>query len=239
MKIAITSDTHGRNFADKIPACDTLVLAGDILLDFEIGSGRLQKQWFWDHFMPYLNLIPAKYKILIAGNHDFYFQEIFKDKEEDTFRSKLPRNVFYLRDNNIVIDGIKFHGTPWVTHLRNWAFNIPDGKGDEYNHEYYSRIDNDVDILISHCPPYGYGDTIMEYGETEKLGNPWLMKQIISKAPRHVVFGHIHSGNHEKMIWSNGATSNRETYLYNVSMLDEQYEIKYEPRILNITNKGE
>jgi len=234
MKVIAISDTHGKNFAEKIPECDVLIMAGDILPDFELGNGWLQKQWFWDSFIPYLNLIPAKYKILIAGNHDFYFQDIFKDQAEDEFKSKLPNNIFYLRDSNIVLDGVKFHGTPWVTHLRNWAFNIPDNKGPEYAKEYYSKIDNDVDVLISHCPPYGYGDTILEYNEMENLGNKWLMDEIKMKNPKYVVFGHIHSGNHNRMKWCHDFCEGRDVHMYNVSMLNEMYEFHYEPLELEI-----
>ena len=112
MKIVAISDVHGRNFAELIPNCDTLIIAGDILRDFGYRGINLQEQWFLGNFLSELERVNAKYKIFIAGNHDFYFENLFKNDMEDKMRSLLPKNVYYLRDNSIVLDGIKFHGTP-------------------------------------------------------------------------------------------------------------------------------
>lgn len=242
MKIVAISDVHGRNFAELIPNCDTLIIAGDILRDFGYRGINLQEQWFLGNFLSELERVNAKYKIFIAGNHDFYFENLFKNDMEDKMRSLLPKNVYYLRDNSIVLDGIKFHGTPWVTHLRNWAFNIPNGSEQKYFDTYYSKIDNDVDLLISHYPPYGYGDSILEFNETENLGNKMLMKAINQKKVKRVVFGHIHSGNHNKMIHSYVGYGGDDAFIsemYNVSLLNESYNIHYNPLILNIEKHKE
>lgn len=219
MKIVAISDTHGRYFVEDIPECDVLILAGDILADFGFNDIQLQKQWFWDSFIPDLNLVPAKYKIFVAGNHDFYFYDLFKNGIEEEFRSKLPFNTFYLRDNYVILNKIKFYGTPWVTNLPYWAFNLTN-QHDATKH--YSKMDADIDVLISHGPPYGYGDTILEFNKVEHLGNKWLLEEIKNKRPKYVIFGHIHSGNHDKLKLN-------DINLYNVSILNESYNIHYKP----------
>lgn len=231
MKIVAISDTHGNIFHDKIPECDLLIHAGDIC-PVDNHSLYFQKQWVQDNFIPDLNLIPAKKIIFIAGNHDFYFQSLFKENLEDEFRSSLPQNVVYLRDNMVDVDGVQIFGSPWIINLRNWAFNL---KNEQEELERYMHIPRDLDILVTHGPAKGYCDTILEYNRTERLGSSVLANEILEKKPKFVLSGHIHSANHniEKMI---GPDINNplDISLRCVSLLDESYSLHYEPYVFHI-----
>lgn len=233
MKIACISDTHGKVFHDIVPECDILLHCGDIspMHDHSIS---FQKQWFQDTFIPDLKLVPAKHIVFIGGNHDFYLYETFKNNTEGDIKFNLPENVHYLRDNSVTIEGIKIHGTPWVHNLPNWGFNTPN---EQFADNMYMNINRSPDILMTHGPAFGYCDTIKQYKLKDRLGHPVLLQHILRTSPQVVICGHIHSGNHnrELLYLDNGA---RTTSFFNVSLLDEGYNIAYKPKILKY-KKGE
>jgi 3',5'-cyclic AMP phosphodiesterase CpdA len=57
-------------------------------------------------FNEWLGTLKFKHKIIIAGNHDFAFEQ------NPEARSWIT-NATYLQDESIVIEGIKFYGSPW------------------------------------------------------------------------------------------------------------------------------
>ena len=58
--------------------------------------------------------------------------------------------------------------------------------------------------------------------DSENFGSPELTEAISEKRPRFVFCGHIHTGLH-------GGVDFEDSRIYNVSRLDERYEIAYEP----------
>ena len=81
-----------------IPDADVLVHAGDISL-----RGRRKEI---EAFNEWLGTLPHKYKIVISGNHDFEFEDNKNARE-------IMTNAIYLQDESVVIEGIKFYGSPW------------------------------------------------------------------------------------------------------------------------------
>lgn len=235
MKIVAVSDTHGQPFADQIPECDLLIHCGDIspTVDHSI---YFQKSWYFDTFVPELKKIPAKNIVFVGGNHDFYLYDAYVGRVEDQIRKALPPHVKYLRDSEFVIDGLKIYGTPWVTNLRRWAFNLKT-MIDERNA--YSTMPNDVDILVSHAPANKYCDTILEYGETDNLGSKGLIEAIAKNKPKLVLSGHIHSANHnlERMIGPDFDNPLNIQFRC-VSLLDESYKYHYPPFVFNYTKEN-
>ena len=63
------------------------------------------------------------------------------------------------------------------------------------------------------------------------FGSLDLTDEIARKRPRFVFCGHIHTGDHVPVVLDHGESS---TTVYNVSRLDEDYEIAYEPLRLEI-----
>ena len=136
------------------------------------------------NFMQWYSKLPYKYKLIIAGNHDWLFE---------THRllalEKVPQNVTYLEDSGIEIEGIKFWGSPVQPLFYNWAFNRPEEKLVKH----WQAIPDDTDVLITHSPPH----TIMDWSIYDNIhtGSPSLYFEVTERIKCSLsVFGHIHSG---------------------------------------------
>ena len=99
----------------------------------------------------------------------------------------------------------------------------------EYELSQFNKIPDNIDILISHDPPYGACDICFESLRNvfEHLGNKELQKVIKIRQPKLVFCGHLHTGNHSPEYINN-------TEIYNVSILNEFYDIAYKPLYITI-----
>ena len=174
MKIIAISDTHGMFKDIVIPDGDLLIHAGDIL-----GQGTLKEL---SEFNEWLGEQPHKYKIIIAGNHDWCFE-----KDEVTSR-KILTNGIYLQDESITIDGFVFYGSPWQPWFLDWAFNLQRGLPLKQK---WDLIPENVDILITHSPPQYILDLT---NNNERAGCEELANAVKQIKPKFHVFGHIHEG---------------------------------------------
>ena len=102
----------------------------------------------------YSSLDQYKYKIFIAGNHDWCFERNHKESIE--LLSNYPQ-LIYLQDQEIIIDGIKIYGSPYQPEFGSWAFNQKRGKEIQAK---WDLIPKDTDILVTHGPPFGIGDFV-------------------------------------------------------------------------------
>ena len=91
-------------------------------------------------------------------------------------------------------------------------------------------IPKDTDILLCHCPPFGYGDAI---SAKDRLGSEALT-EAIKNTPKlkAVFFGHAHE-NHG---WV-GKINN--TLLANVSVVDERNELVNVLPVFEIDSNGQ
>src|SRR6185369_5847056 len=143
MKIVFLSDTHNKLSRLDVPDGDLLLHAGDFC-----GRGTQDEVARFNEDMMRL---PHRYKIVIAGNHDWPFQ-----KEPDKARSLLDKSIMYLQDEMVEFDGLKIYGSPWQPEFFNWAFNLP-RKSPELGKR-WKDIPGGIDILITHGPPHGILD---------------------------------------------------------------------------------
>ena len=140
MRLVATSDWHGV-LPDAIPDGDVLLLAGDLLsMNHELEA---QHDHFVKELVPYLAALPHERILLVAGNHDFLFASDLGWQDE------LPLNVTYLRDEPVVIDGVRFWGTPWSTFLPGWVFM--EHEPDLEQHLERNRPDTDVLVVHGHA----------------------------------------------------------------------------------------
>lgn len=222
MKLVAFSDTHTFHGQVTVPNGDVLIFAGDLM-----GSGykHIEVKDFADWF----NKLPHKYKIVVAGNHDRLFET-----NPTWCKDRFGLDVYYLQDDFIIIDGVKFYGSPVQPWFCAWAFNVPRGAAIR---EYWDRIPPDTDVLITHGPPYGVCDQIVPAGEmlyksnrillpTEHLGCEELAKVVEIVKPKIHIFGHIHGGA--------GTMIKDDTAFHNVAVCNESYRPVNEPHVIEI-----
>jgi Icc-related predicted phosphoesterase len=195
MKFVTISDTHNEHRLLELPEGDVLIHAGDI-------TKRGSREEVED-FLDWFNSHNFKYKVMIAGNHDFFFDYGWKaytdfgrnrhlNKAGDLnsvqdILSQYP-GITYLNDSEIIINGIKIWGSPVTPWYHDWAFNRERGS-DIVNH--WNLIPKDTDILITHGPPLGIGDLVHR---GERVGCQDLLTKLGVIKPRVHIFGHIHEG---------------------------------------------
>jgi len=211
MIITAISDLHGNLI--NIPKCDILLIAGDVCPTYNHNI-FFQKSWLKNDFSKWLSNIDAKYIIGIAGNHDFIAEK------DHSFMKELP--WIYLQDENIIIDKVKIHGSPWTPQFFDWAFM----KEDHELEKYWDLIDDDTDILVTHGPPRGI---LSIGGRNEEAGCISLMKRIkkLWNLKLHV-FGHLHGSRgvyHE---------TNNQRIFSNVTIVNEMYDPVYEPYTVDL-----
>lgn len=222
MKIIAISDLHG--LLPKIDEkCDVLCICGDII-PLEIQTDIYKsKNWLKTDFIAWCNSIACKHILLIAGNHDLIFEQTLHHEIMDIF---LGTKIHYLENDEVEIDGKRFYGTPYCHIFENWAFM----REDVHLKMIYDLIPENLDVLLIHDAPYGTSDICLQEtdgNDKEHLGCIPLRDAILEKKPKIVLHGHLHSTNHNVELMEN-------TKVYNVSILNESYNLEYPPLTLNL-----
>ena len=178
MRIVCISDTHEQHkkMVHPIPEGDILIHAGDATWKGDFFAVRNFNMWFAEQ--------PHKYKILIAGNHDWLYQ-----KKPELVNSMLSSKFYYLQDQMVQIEGLTFYGSPWQPEFYDWAFNLP-RNGPELRY-IWNKIPDETNVLITHGPPLGILDKA--YDDDGRIGCNILMDRIrdLKQLKLHI-FGHIH-----------------------------------------------
>ena len=224
IKICAISDLHGA--LPGIGQCDVVFICGDTFpLTIQRNTEKC-REWLANEFCEWAKSVPCKTIYIIAGNHDFAFEEWGYDTTMEILDEipDLHGKVIYAQDGLIEIEGgLTLYGCPWCEGPRGWAF--VDETGDKYNEI------PDCDILLTHQPPQvnklgcSYPNTLQE----RDFGSFYLKEAIKKHKIRYNFCGHIHTGSHngDKLI-------NCETMFYNVSLKDEDYNVSYTPLYLEI-----
>ena len=225
MEIIFISDTHTKHFdgwlnreLDKLleeyPEA-VLVHCGDI-------SSRGRQREFED-FVEWYEDLKFKNKLLIAGNHDF----MFEDNPEEALRilESKGKSITYLNDSGVEIDGIKFWGSPVTPRFFDWAFNRD---ADIQNH--WNMIPHDTNVLITHGPPYGILDFTLR--DRKPVGCHYLRKRLFDLKDLKVhSFGHIHEAFGQQI----GDDEDFQGIQFvNASYLDLRYDPVNRPIVINI-----
>lgn len=197
MKILHLSDTHGcHRRLWNLPEADVLVHSGDFCMVGSQEEALDFLNWFCD--------LPYKHKIFICGNHDdcLYGANI----------DGLDGNVHYLCNSSATIDGVKFYGVPMF---------MGDCISDRQL-RHYANIPNDVDVLVTHTPPYG----ILDFDDGKNYGSEELLQRVSEVNPKLHLFGHIHR--------HHGQTDNGITLFSNGAIMNEDYTHLQSPTVIEM-----
>jgi predicted phosphodiesterase len=218
MVITLISDTHTKHRYCEEDLYkgqgDLLIHAGDLM-----NSGYDEND-VWEFLDWFDKQEQYKGHVFIAGNHDRYFEN--KPDETKNILREYPY-ITYLQDNSFTYvseesnEPCKIYGSPWQPEFYNWAFNLP-RNGEELQNK-WNNIPEDIDILISHGPPWGHLD-VTPYGNLN-VGCELLRVRLDELKPKIHVFGHVHSGY--------GYKFHEGTHFINASVLNERYDYKNKP----------
>jgi Icc-related predicted phosphoesterase len=248
-RIVLISDTHNRHPniyvlkpEDSIKSKEVLGnISGGVFLpseaDMVIHAGDMSnmgEEYEVENFLKWFSSLPYKYKILIAGNHDWLF-DIQRSIAQDMLK-RFP-DIIYLENDFVeieMIDGgdkLKIWGSPITPWFHSWAFNK--ARGEDIN-RYWAHIPDDVDILVTHGPPKGILDMILE---GEQRGCEMLLERVKKIRPKISCFGHIHEAYGHEFIdgthFVNASVVNRRVQLQNRPIIFEVDENKNFTRIPN------
>ncbi|CAF2041718.1 unnamed protein product [Rotaria magnacalcarata] len=238
VRIVCISDTHS--------CYDFLLPSGDIL----VHTGDFSKSGLQDeveYFITWLKtLIQYRLKIFIAGNHDHTLDPISYERCWKRWHRGRKQNcapvgrlihdrslatnfgIIYLEEQLFVDDvtGLNFYGSPFEPASHNGTFYFPINSVKIM--QACSRIPNDVDVLLTHCPPASILDTTIT---NEHVGCAQLLARVNVVKPRlHVfVFGHIHE--------AYGRIDQGSTIFVNASICDRKYQPVQEPIVINLELK--
>lgn len=212
MKFVCISDTHKFHRQIKLPKGDCLIHCGDMT-----GRGNYQEfadigLWLKEQKDKF------KYRILIAGNHDFGFEFSSKTILRDLFDD----GVIYLENSGIEIEGINIWGSPYTPQFYNWAF-----MDDDINLiQYWQKIPENTDLLITHGPPYSILD---KNREGENCGSRTLYQTVKNRNIKHHVFGHIHEAYGKEKV--------ENTTFHNAASCNRNYECINKPVTFSMTKR--
>ncbi len=202
MHLTLISDTHGQHDQLLLKGGDMLIHAGDVCnrgIESEVVA-----------FLNWFKIQNYKHKIFIAGNHDWFFERATVEQINEI----IPKEVIYLNDSGVCIDGINIWGSPIQPTFFDWAFNRDRGKEID---KHWQLIPKNIDILITHGPPFGILDQTI-CGEA--VGCEMLLEKVNEIEPKLHVFGHIHEGY--------GLIDKENTTFVNASVLDIRYNLRNE-----------
>ena len=153
------------------------------------------------------------YKILIAGNHDFYFER----EADEQIEKIIPNGIIYLKDTGTTIEGLRIWGSPITPWYFNWAFNRHRGESIQ---RHWDLIPNQVDILITHGPVFRTFDTNKK---REHVGCKDLFLKVQQVRPKVHICGHIHE--------SYGMIDKTGIKFINACILNDKYEMVNSPML--------
>ncbi|KAL0947319.1 hypothetical protein HGRIS_013438 [Hohenbuehelia grisea] len=208
------SDTHSRRFA--VPPGDVLLHAGDLSSWGLVSQLKQTIDW--------LKRLDHPIKVIIAGNHDLCLDAEVVEEYPGLLDKKTPQGgphsllrnadalaagLVYLEHESCIIRTKagrewKVYGSPAAPRYCHGAFQYTNSlEGDEI----YSRIPDDVEILLTHTPPHGMLD-LSKKGTNAGCRSLAERLKTLSACRLHV-FGHIHEAHGATVIPRDGERGER------------------------------
>lgn len=163
-----------RDWMSRVQPHDIILIPGDIswAMQMEAAKGDLYA----------IASLPGR-KILIRGNHDYWWSSISK------LRGLLPEGMFALQNDAVLLDGYVFCGS------RGWT--IPEDENDLENQRLYQRELMRVELSLQRGKALAKSGepmiAMIHYPPVEVSGQNSPMSELFDAyGVRHVVYGHLH-----------------------------------------------
>ena len=178
LEVYAFADTHGNHKKQKVPEnVDIAICAGDAVEDNLVGDE-------YDDFIEWFASLSCKWKIFVPGNHELSFE---LGQADEIIQRMTDKGITVLQDAIEDCDGVI---------ICSISPNITIAKED---------IPTDIDLLVTHFPPYGILD--------EGMGSTEILNFVLHSQPKYHLFGHIHSTAGQKHIFGNTTCVNIATIL--------------------------
>jgi len=207
MRISIISDTHMLHEELGTLSGDVLIHCGDMLDLFNRTDADLQKLDVWFGRQDF------KLILCTGGNHDMLLEQIVAG-DINPFE-----NAVFLQDKPYEYQGVRFYGAPWTPDLDGHAFY----QNAEQLKDSWSKIPENIDVLITHTPPRGILDVSSRGLE---LGCEELAIAVNRIKPKLHCFGHVHA--------SAGETRNEATTFVNACVVNSQFDVARGAKVVDI-----
>ena len=147
---------------------------------------------------------PHRHKLVVAGNHDLTFDPDFYNSPQGHARwhkkcgkqdvpaegaAALLTNARVLQSEAIEIEGVRFYGEsrhPIIPRMQMAWQRPPEDLDAVWD---VVPATPPIDVLLSHCPPYGVLDRLFV---GKRVGDPALRRAVERIRPQFHCFGHIH-----------------------------------------------
>lgn len=165
------------NWLGKITGQDTVILNGDTSWGMTLSQALPDFRW--------IDKLPGK-KILIKGNHDYWWASVTKMKE--VFAQNGLESLYILHNNSFTVDGVNICGS------RGWMFETGQPHDEKLIIREAMRIDASIrsvgdnpgeKILFLHYPPVYAGQILDQF-----------ISVMHSHSIRRCYYGHIHGAGH-------------------------------------------
>lgn len=206
MKIMATSDTHGvlPNIEGE---CDLFIHAGDIAGHSAAYRDKdqesvFQTKWMMDTFCPWAEAINSPVKIIIPGNHDVWAYDYFNIQDRLLNYKLIKRNISCIGAGiSFMVGDLKVGVWPFTRPIPEALRGFPywwGGMSEESQYKHSTQyLEWDIDILVSHAPPFGLCDYEgNHYGST-------ALRRLIDEGCwpnlKYGFFAHIHNASVKEM----------------------------------------
>jgi Icc-related predicted phosphoesterase len=251
IRVVCISDTHN-HIPEDVPEGDLLIHAGDMTNDGSVAEIQRQIDW--------LCSLPHREIVVIAGNHDTFLDPRTRpslsaeqrDGDLDWKRvhylqhRRLSLTINTERGDTDSIDArtpllsaeqnqrrIRIYGAPQIPAcgpMNVHAFQYPRGRD-----AWSETVPEDIDILITHTPPKYHLDLSLP----QELGCEHLLAEVKRVKPTLHVFGHVHWGAGQSVVWWDKA---HDAYVRGLSVQSKRTHGLLNPRlwwnVVRVTYRG-
>jgi len=225
LRIIALSDTHCKH-REITQEVELLVKENPKAILVHAGDATItgtRKESF--EFLEWFSDFKAENKILVPGNHDLGMDKYMGNKLRsegylfDFIDKAEESGVKVLINDECNINGFSILGISMIPQLLGWAFYAEDSTIERF----VNSVETEYDIIISHSPMLDVLDWSKD-NRGIKISKNYGSREfniLVDKCkPKVFISGHIHS--------SHGSVRyNEYTTAYNVSILNEDYDVEY------------